>query len=148
MCPLVSEFEVVAVSPPQSQLQSHITQGFFPVVLSAVLLTTVSFPNLIPVKSLRCPIIFAPCNTYLRVNVLYQKILLPSIRISGIMCEKSEGGIDVAKVKFTTTIDDEILQWVKIQAIKEKRSVSDLLEELIRQKKESLEKISDGVPPV
>lgn len=38
----------------------------------------------------------------------------------------------MAKQKFTTTIDSEILEKIKIQAIKEKRSVSDLLEELIR----------------
>lgn len=37
----------------------------------------------------------------------------------------------MAKQKFTTTIDDELLERIKIQAIKEKRSVSDLLEELI-----------------
>lgn len=53
----------------------------------------------------------------------------------------------MAKVKFTTTIDDEILQWVKIQAIKEKRSVSDLLEELIRGKKESMQNASDLARP-
>lgn len=35
------------------------------------------------------------------------------------------------KQKFTTTIDSELLEKIKIQAIKEKRSVSDLLEELI-----------------
>lgn len=38
----------------------------------------------------------------------------------------------MAKQKFTTTIDSELLEKIKIQAIKEKRSVSDLLEELIR----------------
>lgn len=38
----------------------------------------------------------------------------------------------MAKQKFTTTIDSELLEQIKIQAIKEKRSVSDLLEELIR----------------
>lgn len=37
----------------------------------------------------------------------------------------------MAKQKFTTTIDSELLERIKIQAIKEKRSVSDLLEELI-----------------
>lgn len=37
----------------------------------------------------------------------------------------------MAKQKFTTTIDTELLERIKIQAIKEKRSVSDLLEELI-----------------
>lgn len=36
------------------------------------------------------------------------------------------------KRKFTTTVDPELLERIKIQAIKEKRSVSDLLEELIR----------------
>lgn len=37
----------------------------------------------------------------------------------------------MSKQKFTTTIDSELLEKIKIQAIKEKRSVSDLLEELI-----------------
>jgi len=39
---------------------------------------------------------------------------------------------NMAKQKFTTTIDTELLEKIKIQAIKEKRSVSDLLEELIK----------------
>lgn len=38
----------------------------------------------------------------------------------------------MAKQKFTTTIDTELLERIKIQAIREKRSVSDLLEELIK----------------
>lgn len=38
----------------------------------------------------------------------------------------------MAKQKFTTTLDSDILEQIKIQAIKEKRSVSDLLEELIK----------------
>lgn len=42
-----------------------------------------------------------------------------------------KGGFVMAKQKFTTTIDSELLEKIKIQAIKEKRSVSDLLEELI-----------------
>lgn len=37
----------------------------------------------------------------------------------------------MSKQKFTTTIDSELLERIKIQAIREKRSVSDLLEELI-----------------
>ena len=37
----------------------------------------------------------------------------------------------MTKQKFTTTIDSELLEKIKIQSIKEKRSVSDLLEELI-----------------
>lgn len=37
----------------------------------------------------------------------------------------------MAKQKFTTTIDSELLEKIKIQSIKEKHSVSDLLEELI-----------------
>lgn len=36
------------------------------------------------------------------------------------------------KKKFTTTVDTELLEKIKIQAIKEKRSVSDLLEELMK----------------
>lgn len=43
----------------------------------------------------------------------------------------------MAKQKFTTTVDSELLERVKIQAIKEKRSVSDLLEMLIRKYLES-----------
>lgn len=35
------------------------------------------------------------------------------------------------KSKFTTTLNSELLQKIKIQAIKENRSVSDILEELI-----------------
>lgn len=35
------------------------------------------------------------------------------------------------KVKFTTTIDSNLLEEIKIIAIKEKRSVSAVLEELI-----------------
>lgn len=37
----------------------------------------------------------------------------------------------MAKQKFTTTIDSDLLEKVKIQAIKEKRSVSSLLENLL-----------------
>lgn len=37
----------------------------------------------------------------------------------------------MGKQKFTTTIDSELLKKVKIQAINEGRSVSDLLEQLI-----------------
>lgn len=40
--------------------------------------------------------------------------------------------MNVAKKKFTTTVDEELLEQIKIQAIKEKRSVADLLEELIK----------------
>ena len=36
------------------------------------------------------------------------------------------------KQKFTTTIDADLLEQIKIQAIKEKRSVSDILEDLIK----------------
>ena len=43
------------------------------------------------------------------------------------------------KIKFTTTFDKELLKEIKIQAVKENRSVSDLLEQLTR---EYLEKIS------
>lgn len=44
----------------------------------------------------------------------------------------------MAKQKFTTTIDSELLEQIKIQAIREKRSVSDLLEELITKYLEEL----------
>lgn len=39
----------------------------------------------------------------------------------------------MGKVKFTTMIDSVILEKIKIQAIKEKRSVSDILNELLKQ---------------
>ena len=42
------------------------------------------------------------------------------------------GGAEMAKQKFTTTIDSKLLEEIKIQAIREKRSVSDMLEEMIR----------------
>lgn len=45
------------------------------------------------------------------------------------------------KVKFTTMIDEEMLSAIKIQAIKEKRTVSDILNELIA---EYLQKKSEG----
>lgn len=34
------------------------------------------------------------------------------------------------KRKFTTTIDEKVLEEIKIQAVKEKRSVADIIEEL------------------
>lgn len=39
----------------------------------------------------------------------------------------------MGKIKFTTTIDESILEEIKILAVKEKRSVSAILEELIRE---------------
>lgn len=36
------------------------------------------------------------------------------------------------KKKFTTTIDERLLKAIKIQAIKEGRSVSDIIEDLLR----------------
>lgn len=47
----------------------------------------------------------------------------------------------MSKVKFTTTIDSVLLQEIKIQAIKENRSVSDILEELL---KDYLSKINNS----
>lgn len=44
---------------------------------------------------------------------------------------KSNGKIANPKPHFTTMLDIKLLNQIKIQAIKEKRSVSDLLEELI-----------------
>lgn len=38
----------------------------------------------------------------------------------------------MAKKKFTTTLEESLLEQIKIQAIREKRSVAELLEELIR----------------
>lgn len=37
----------------------------------------------------------------------------------------------MAKQKFTTTIDETLLEKIKIKSIREKRSVSEILEELI-----------------
>ena len=48
------------------------------------------------------------------------------------------GGAEMAKQKFTTTIDSELLEEIKIQAIREKRSVSDMLEEMIRRYLENI----------
>jgi hypothetical protein len=39
----------------------------------------------------------------------------------------------MSKIKFTTTVDTELLEQIKIVAIKEKRSVSDILECLIKE---------------
>lgn len=36
------------------------------------------------------------------------------------------------KVKFTTTVEAKLLEEIKIQAVKEKRSVSDILNEMIK----------------
>ena len=41
------------------------------------------------------------------------------------------GGVIMPRQKFTTTIDSELLERIKIQAIKEKCSVAALLERLI-----------------
>ena len=42
------------------------------------------------------------------------------------------------KTKFTTTVDSELLEKIKIQAIKEKVSVSNILEKLISEYLESI----------
>lgn len=42
------------------------------------------------------------------------------------------------KSKFTTTLDSELLEQIKIQAIKEKVSVSTILEKLISEYLESI----------
>lgn len=39
----------------------------------------------------------------------------------------------MSKVKFTTTIDEDLLEQIKIIAVKEKASVSSILEKLIRE---------------
>lgn len=51
----------------------------------------------------------------------------------------------MAKKKFTTTIDEDLLWKAKIQAATEKRSVSDLLEELL--KSYLTKKQSSATPP-
>ena len=42
-------------------------------------------------------------------------------------------GDNMAKVKFTTTIDSDLLKLAKIQAIEEKTSVAKILEKLIKE---------------
>jgi hypothetical protein len=46
-----------------------------------------------------------------------------------VYCQK--GGFAMSKIKFTTTIESELLEKIKIQAIKEHLSVSAILERLI-----------------
>lgn len=46
----------------------------------------------------------------------------------------------MGKVKFTTTIDEQLLEEIKILAVKEKCSVSAILEKLIREYIERAEK--------
>lgn len=47
----------------------------------------------------------------------------------------------MSKVKFTTTIDEKILEQIKILAVKEKCSVSTILERLIKEYIESLKRV-------
>lgn len=44
----------------------------------------------------------------------------------------------MSKTKFTTTIEDTLLENIKIQAIKEHKSVAQILEELISKYLESI----------
>ena len=46
---------------------------------------------------------------------------------------------DNNKSRFTTTIDADLLEKIKIQAVKEKTSVSNILERLITQYLESID---------
>lgn len=39
----------------------------------------------------------------------------------------------MSKIKFTTTVEKDLLEKIKIQAIKEHRSVSEILEELMKE---------------
>ncbi len=39
----------------------------------------------------------------------------------------------MARINFTTTLDSELLERLRIKAIKEKRNINDILEELINQ---------------
>ncbi len=39
----------------------------------------------------------------------------------------------MARENFTTTLDSELLEKLRIQAIKEKRNINDILEQLIRE---------------
>ena len=54
--------------------------------------------------------------------------LLQYLRIYIIMVLRG----DNVRKKFTTTLDDQLIQELKIQAIKEQTDVSKILEELIR----------------
>ena len=45
----------------------------------------------------------------------------------------------MTKQKFTATMDDEVLERIKIQAIKEKTSVSALIEKIVRAYLEQVE---------
>ena len=46
----------------------------------------------------------------------------------------------MGKIKFTTTIDEQLLEEIKILAVKEKCSVSAILEKLIREYIERVKK--------
>lgn len=46
----------------------------------------------------------------------------------------------MAKIKFTTTIDESLLEQIKIMAVKEKCSVSAILEKLIKEYIERVKK--------
>ena len=41
-------------------------------------------------------------------------------------------GVMTMRINFTTTLDDKLLEKLKIRAILEKRSLNDILEELIK----------------
>lgn len=47
----------------------------------------------------------------------------------------------MSKVKFTTTIDEKLLEQIKILAVKENCSVSTILERLIKEYIESLKRV-------
>lgn len=38
----------------------------------------------------------------------------------------------MGRINFTTTLDEQLLERLRIQAIKEKRNINDILEELIK----------------
>lgn len=42
--------------------------------------------------------------------------------------------------KYTTSLDSDLLKWLKIQAIKEDKNVNDIIERLITEYKESQQK--------
>lgn len=43
----------------------------------------------------------------------------------------------IGRINFTTTLNEQLLELLRIQAIKEKRNINDILEELIKKYLES-----------
>lgn len=116
--------------------QSHKQSQKVPVLPSGKsLFRTVKRPNRLPVRSTNFPMLpslFTSLRNYITICSLRQYVYV-------LYCN-SIGG-DEMKVKFTTMIDEDMLSAIKIQAIKEKRTVSSILNEIIA---EYLQKKSEG----